>query len=158
MSKWYGIRATDVGTLSQSITQSWDEVQALAHDHKSSRVRHRMYRNFRAFPTEAEARAYCVQEAFVNPLSSFEPMGYWQKTIILMVAIPGLMFALHIAASHVINDFCDGSFWKASSPVCRSAHNIMLTIGAQQEYIIYGVCSAMIMGVWLMINTFVQNF
>ena len=46
MSKWYGIRATDVGTLSQSITQSWDEVQALAHDHKSSRARHRMHRKF----------------------------------------------------------------------------------------------------------------
>jgi len=85
-------------------------------------------------------------------------MGYWQKTIILLVAMPALMCALHIAATHVIMDFCDGSFWKASSPVWRSAHNILITIGAQQEYIIYGIFSAMIMGVWLMINTIVQNF
>ena len=126
-------------------------------DHKSPKVRALMYRNFHSFATEAEARAYSVQDAFVNPLNSFEPMGYWQKTIILLVAIPGVMFTFHMGAQHVSSSFCDGSFWLASSPVCRSAHNILVVIGAQQEYIIYSVCSAMLMSMWLMINTFVQN-
>jgi len=49
-------------------------------------------------------------------------------------------FARATATDDDVNtSFCDGSFWLASSPVCRSAHNILVVIGAQQEYIIYSV-------------------
>jgi len=34
-----------------------------------------MYRNFRSFPTEAEARSYCVQEASVSGLWFFTLAG-----------------------------------------------------------------------------------
>ena len=73
--KWYGVRASGVGTLSQGVTQNWDEVQALAHDHKSPKVRALMYRNFHSFATEAEARAYSVQDAYSAPASVLTVLG-----------------------------------------------------------------------------------